>query len=436
MHVSRRFRRVLCAGSDWAFPSDATSANAGAFRVTYDAAVATLTERPGTELTGPLTDPAFYAGDPFALFARLRREAPVAWNEELGFWAVSRHADVLAVSKDPETFCSGKGILLMDLGRDLPDVPGALLYVDPPEHQRYRKLVQPAFAPSRIRALEPLIRERARALLDAIAPGTPSDLVASLAVPFPLLVIADMLGVPEDQWPAMQRWTDALIELATEESEENVLIATEMATYFLDVIAERTTDPRDDLVSVLATVTVDGEKLSNAELMMFCGQLLVAGNETTRNLISAGLVALAEHPDQWQRLVDDRSLIPAAVEELLRWTTPVISFLRTATRDTEVGGQPVQADEPLLLLYASANRDEEAFGPTAGHLDVGREPNAQLAFGFGEHFCIGAALARLEGRIVFEELLERFSVLEAAGPVERLPSHVIAGVLRAPLTLR
>jgi len=395
-----------------------------------------MTTRPGAELTAPLVDPAFYAGDPFPLFAQLRAEAPVAWNDDLGFWALSTHPEVLAVSKDPATYCSGKGILLIDIERVLPETPGALLYYDPPDHGRYRKLVQPAFAPSRIRALEEPIRDRARTLIDQIVVGQVVDIVDVLAVPFPLLVIADLLGVPGEDWEAMRCWTDALIALASEASDENIEIATEMATYFLDVIAQRREDPRDDLVSTLATVTVDGEQLDDAELMMFCGQLLVAGNETTRNLVSAGIVALAENPQQWARLVADRSLLPSAIEELLRWTTPVISFLRTATCDTELRGQSIAAGDPLLLLYASANRDETTFGPTAGVLDVGREHNAQLAFGFGEHYCIGAALARLEGRIVFEELLDRFATLESAAPAERLASNVIAGITHADVILR
>jgi cytochrome P450 len=385
------------------------------------------------DLTGPLTDPAFYAGDPFPLYARLRAEAPLAWNDELGFWAVATHAEVLEVSKDPVTYCSGRGVLLMDLGRDMPDTPGALLYVDPPEHSRYRALVQPAFAPSRIRALETPIRARVRALVETFEAGRPVEIVDQLAVPFPLLVIADLLGVPTEDLADMRRWTDALIELATEPSDENTAIATEMAVYFLDHIAARRLAPRDDLVSTLATVTVEGEQLDDAELMMFCAQLLVAGNETTRNLVSGGLLALAEHPDQWARLVADPGLVPTAVDELLRWTTPVISFMRTATRATELRGQPIAEGEPLLLLYASANRDEDAFGPTAAQLDVGREPNAQLAFGFGTHYCIGAALARLEGRIVLEELLARFTTLSLAGRVERLPSGVIAGLLHVDL---
>ena len=392
-------------------------------------------DRPGSDLTGPLTDPDFYTGDPFPLFARLRAEAPLTWNDELGFWAVSTHAEVLEASKDPETYCSGEGILLRDLVIPPAEVPGALLYVDPPEHGRYRKLVQPAFAPSRIRAMEVAIRDRTRALLDAMPLGEALDVVEAFAVPLPILVIADMLGVPEERHADVARWTDSLIALATDVSEEHLAVAADMAGYFTELIAERTADPRDDLVSTLVTVEVDGERLNEGELMMFCGQLLVAGNETTRNLISAGLVALAEHPEQWERLREDRSLVPTAVEELLRWTTPVISFLRTATVDAELGGQRIAAGEALLLLYASANRDELVFGATADELDVGREPNAQLAFGFGEHFCIGASLARLEGRVVLEELLDRVARIESAGSVERLASTVIAGVTAAPLRL-
>ncbi len=391
--------------------------------------------RPGEALAAALSDPAFYAGDPYPTFTRLRREAPMAWNNEVGFWAVTRHADVLAVSKDASTFCSGQGILLRDIGRQLPEQPGALLYVDPPEHSRYRGLVQPAFAPSRIRALEDPIRRRLRALLDELPMGVEVDIVADLSVPFPLLVIADLLGVPEADWPRFQRWTDALIALATVETDVNIAIATEMALYFLEVIAERRVRPLDDLVSLLATVEIDGDRLDDGELMMFCGQLLVAGNETTRNLVSGGLVALAQHPQSWTDLVRQPNDIPVAVEELLRWTTPVTGFCRTATVDTELGGQAVAAGEALQLLYAAANRDEVVFGATAHTLDLRRNPNPQLAFGFGTHFCIGAALARMEGRIVLEELAARVERFECTGPVQRLVSTVISGTTKAPMVL-
>jgi cytochrome P450 len=388
------------------------------------------------ELTASLTDPRFYAGDPYPTFARLRAEAPVVWVEDPGFWAVTRHADVMTVSRDPITYCSSRGILLLDLGRELPDVPGAILYVDPPEHGRYRRLVQPAFAPSRIRAMEDAIRAQAAALLDALEPGTPFDAVADLAVPFPLVVIADLLGVDPALWPRFYEWSDAAINAGTEQTDETMAALLEMGEYLGGVIEERRRHPGEDLVSTLVTVEVDGERLTEGELLMFLGQLLVAGNETTRNLVSGGLVALAEHPAQWARLVATRDLVPSAVEELLRWTTPVISFMRTATRDTDLAGVAIAAGDPVLLLYSSANRDETEFGPTAGVVDVGRDPNHQIAFGFGEHYCLGAALARLEGRVVFEEILQRFSRLEPAGEVRRLETRaVVAGVLEAPITL-
>ena len=207
----------------------------------------------------------------------------------------------------------------------------------------------------------------------------------------------------------------------------------DMVAYLLDATKQRRSNPRDDVLSELATVTVDGDNLSDDELAMFLVQLLVAGNETTRNMLSAGLVALADAPAQWKRLVDDRGLVRPAVEEMLRYTTPVISFMRTATRDTVLGGQPITQGEPVLLLFASADRDEAIFGPDADALDVGRDPNPHLAFGFANHFCLGAALARLEGRVVLEELLARFSSVERAGEVELSPSSVIAGVRRAEL---
>ena len=207
----------------------------------------------------------------------------------------------------------------------------------------------------------------------------------------------------------------------------------EMTTELLGLAAVRRQEPADDVASMLATTVLDGDSLDDGELGMFLIQLLVAGNETTRHAVSGGIAALAEHPEQWERLRADRSLVPTAVDEVLRWTTPVISFLRTATVDTVLGGTEVAAGDPLLLLYASADRDEEVFGPDAGRFDVGRSPNPHLAFGFGTHFCLGAALARLELAVVLEGLLDRFDTVEPAGPVERTGSPVIAGLRRVPV---
>jgi cytochrome P450 len=387
-------------------------------------------------LTDPLIEDAFYAGDPFPQYARLRDEAPVAWNDTKGFWAVSRWDDVMAVSTDPETFCSGRGILVMEIGASY-DSPPTMMHTDPPEHTVYRKLVQPGFAPGRMRALEDDVRRRAKPLVDTIEPGRPMDFVETVSVPFPLYIISALLGMPDEDWQRFFEWSEAVIPGATDWAEEKrAALQADMHETLLATTVARRADPRDDLISVLAQVEIDGRRLSDAELTMFLVQLLVAGNETTRNMISGGLVALADRPADWERLRGDRSLVPAAVEEMLRWTSPVISFMRTATRDTGLGGQSVRAGDAVLMLYASANRDDRQFGPTADRFDIGRTPNQHVAFGFGTHFCIGATLARIEARVLLEELLNRFETVERAGDVERSHSAVIAGVKHAPLVFR
>jgi cytochrome P450 len=387
-------------------------------------------------LTDPLVEDPFYAGDPFPQYARLRADAPVAWNATNGFWAVTRWDDVMAVSTDPQTFCSGRGILVMEIGAHY-DTPPTMMHTDPPEHTVYRKLVQPGFAPGRMRALEDDVRRRAKPLVDRIEPGETVDFVETVSVPFPLFIISALLGMPDEDWPRFFEWSESVIPGATDWSEEKrAELQADMHETLLATTVTRRADPRDDLISVLAQVEIDGRRLSDAELTMFLVQLLVAGNETTRNMISGGLVALAERPADWERLRRDRALVPTAVEEMLRWTTPVVSFMRTATRDTELGGQPVREGDPVLMLYASANRDERQFGPTADQFDIARTPNQHVAFGFGTHFCIGATLARIEARVLVEELLDRFETVELAGDVERSHSAVIAGVTQAPLVFR
>src|SRR5256886_2569833 len=387
-------------------------------------------------LTDPLIEDSFYAGDTFPQYARLRDEAPMAWNDTKGFWAVSRWDDVMAVSTDPETFCSGRGILVMEIGATY-DSPPTMMHTDPPEHTVYRKLVQPGFSPGRMRALEGDVRRRAKLLLEELEPGRAVDFVETVAVPFPLYIISALLGMPDEDWRRFYEWSEAVIPGATDWSEETrAALQGDMHDTLLATTVERRADPRDDLISVLAQVEIEGRTLSDAELAMFLVQLLVAGNETTRNLVSGGLVALAEHPDEWNRLRRDRALVPTAAQEILRWTTPVVSFMRTATRDAALGGQAIRQGDPVLMLYASANRDERQFGSTADRFDVGRDPNHHVAFGFGAHFCIGATLARIEARQLLEELLDRFETVEPAGDVERSNSSVIAGAKRAPLVFR
>jgi cytochrome P450 len=380
-------------------------------------------------------DEGFLAGDPFPRLARLRDEAPVAFDDGRGAWVLTRHADVTAASRDPVTFRSGGGILLSEIGVEYPSPP-TMMHTDPPEHTRYRALVQPAFAPSAMRALTSGIRARAAAAVAALPAGRPVDVVADLAVAFPLQVIADLLGIPEDDWPRFHQWSEAAIPGATDWPPERIAeLMGEMVGYLVEVAAARRAEPRDDVISRLATVEDDGDRLDDAELAMFLVQLLVAGNETTRNALAGGLVAWAEAPDEWARLRRDPGLVDRAVEEVLRWTTPVVYFMRTTTRDVTVGHQAIPAGSPVVLHYLSANRDEREFGPTADRFDIGRDPNHHLAFGSGPHFCLGAALARIELRAMFAALAERFATIEPAGPVERSMSLVIAGVRRAPLVL-
>jgi cytochrome P450 len=373
------------------------------------------------------------------LYAELRRATPVCWvdYERGGFWAVTTHPEVSHIGADPEGFCSSRGILTDEIGTTY-ETPPTMMHTDPPQHTRYRRLVQPGFKPSMVRLMETGVTAKATALLDQIERGAAFDVVQDLSIPFPLLVICELLGVDGSQWPRFFDWSEAVIPGEVEQTEEQrTAHQIEMWEYLIGVAEQRRKAPADDLVSVLANVGADaesgGEELTEAELAMFLIQLLVAGNETTRNLISGGLVALAENPEQWAALQADRSLLPAAVEELLRWTTPVISFMRTATAATTIRGVEVAAGDPVLLVYASANRDEEVFGPDADRLRIDRQPNPHVSFGFGPHFCLGAALARLEGRVVLSQFLDRFDSVSLAGPVERTPSPVIAGVRRATL---
>ena len=322
----------------------------------------------------PLDDPAFWAGDPFPHYARLRREAPVLWNPGRGYWVASRHAEVMTVSRDADTFCSGKGILTMEIGVTYP-FPPTMMHTDAPEHSRYRKLVQPGFSPRLMRALESRVRVRATDLVTRLTPGLTVDFTAAVAMPFPIAIIAALLGLDDVDDARVLRWSDAAIPGAADLTMDEIAAAQEdqRTTLLAHTLARRGTDG-DDLTTALANAVIDGDRLTDDEILMFQNQLIVAGNETTRNMISGGMWALAANPAQWSRLRGKPALVPAAIEEWLRWTTPVISFMRTATRPTELGGVAIAAGEPVLMLYASANRDEAVFGPTADRLVIDRTP--------------------------------------------------------------
>ncbi|RIK99777.1 MAG: cytochrome P450 [Proteobacteria bacterium] len=386
--------------------------------------------------------PAFHLRDPHAHFRRLRREDPLPWYAGSGgAWCVLKHADVAAVSRDPQRFTSTRGVQLgfSDAGSRPAGIPPTILEMDPPVHDLHRKLVIRAFTPAAAKQQETMVRAIARECLEAIERDGVVDLVEALAVPVPMYVIAEMLGVPRSDRPQFKRWSDSLIEAGGgHRSPATDAALGEMLGYFAGVLAERRRAPKDDLVSTLARAEIEGEKLSDPAILMFCITLLAAGNETTRNLISGGSLLLARHPDQRARLLAERSLLPNAVEEMLRWWTPVQSFIRTATRDTELRGKRIREGDVMLLLYASANRDEEIWGDDADRFDVARDHARQrhLAFGFGEHLCLGAPLARLEARVVFEELCARFPRFELAGEPQLLHSRLIHGVERLPVAFR
>jgi len=371
-----------------------------------------------------LDDPAFWAGDAEPELARLRADSPVLWYEPGKFWALTRHADVLAVSKDPETFCSSQGVLMNDRDRVVA-AADSILYVDPPVHSRYRKLVSRGFTARRVAALEEQVRRIARELLEAVTPHDDIDLVETIAAPLPLLVIAELLGVPGSDRGQFRIWSDAVMEAATNITDENALLALELMEYFDAALRERANAPRDDLLTVLVEAEVDGERLTTGEQLGFCMSLLVAGNETTRSALSSGLVELAQHSEQRARLVADQSLLTSAVEEVLRWATPIAAMSRTATRDTTIDGQQVSAGDYIVMVYLSANRDEAVYGADAASFDITREVNPHLTFGIGEHFCLGASLARLETRVLLEEMLARFPSYEVTDPGERIPSTLM-----------
>ncbi|MCU0310727.1 MAG: cytochrome P450 [Acidimicrobiales bacterium] len=399
-----------------------------------DAARAARTHEP---LTDQFMGVEFSIEDAPAFYADLRARGRLLWNATQGFWVAPHHAEVMAVSTDPATYCSGKGIITFEIGAEYASPP-TMMHTDPPDHTRYRSLVQPAFGRRVVKTLDASVRDAARVLVDALPLDEPVDVVAPLAVPLPVQVIAQLLGLPEERWDDVWAWSEASIP-GTEiyaDAERRAALNAEMMAELLRLVGEARTSPKDDVISQLVGLEVDGDRLTDDEMTMFLNQLLVAGNETTRNTISGGLVALAQNPDQWARLVADRSLVPSAVEEILRWTTAVIYFMRTATRDVELGGQTVVAGDPIVMVYSSANLDEEEFGPTASTFDVGRSPNHHVAFGFGAHFCLGAALARLEVAAVLDALLDKgVTRLELAGPVVRSVSNIIAGTVSAPLIL-
>jgi cytochrome P450 len=391
----------------------------------------------------------FYQRGADLAFKQLRAEDPLHWYEPCRFWAVTKYADVQEISQHPRRFSSQKTQLfeLVRIARGETALEGAMsqmaasaptiIRMDPPQHNRHRKLVMNAFTPRRIAALEPRIREIAKRSLDAIDPSRPIEFVEQVAIPMPMYVIAELLGVSSDDFDDFRRWSDAMIEAGGGDvSAKTAATVAELLQYALKVSEQRRRAPQDDLVSVLVEAEIDGERLTDVEIGMFCLTLLVAGNETTRTLVSGGALALMRHSEQREKLLADPGLLPNAVEEMLRFVSPIRSFARIATTDTELRGKTIRAGEGVVMFYGSANRDEEVFGADSDAFDVAR-PSArrQIAFGFGEHLCLGASLARLEARVMFEELFARWPRFALAGEPEPQPSSLVNGIARMPVVL-
>jgi cholest-4-en-3-one 26-monooxygenase len=387
-----------------------------------------------------LMDAAWFAdGPPHELFARMRAEAPVRWNRTTsgGFWSLTRHAEVAQVSRDPQTFSSYRaGIFLhpdqvtpLDMNRSL------LLYKDPPEHTKYRQILQSAFVPNTVRRLEDDVRARVARVIDAAVAKGSFDAVADIAVPIPLGVLAQLMGLPDDDIPRLYEWTEK-IEAAQRAPEPAAAldVFVEMAGYLHEQIARQVRDSDESLVMRLRNAEVDGQRLDDTEILVFFGLLVFAGNDTTRNTTANGILALLDHPEQLQLLREDPALIAQAVEEILRHTSVVNYFARTATCDTELAGQAIAEGEKVVMWYCSASRDEAVYEDPQ-RFDITRTEHDHCAFGGGgRHFCLGAGLARLELRVILEELLARAPLLERAGKVERLQSSWANGLTALPVT--
>jgi cytochrome P450 len=382
---------------------------------------------------------AFHMADPHAAFRRLRAEDPLHWYAEGPFWCATRHREVSEISRRPKTFSSAHGTQIWEVagrlaGNAMAEEAPSIIRMDPPEHNRHRKLAIGAFTPRAVTALEPRVRALARESVAAIQPGESFDFVEQIATPLPMFVIAELLGVPPSDYADFRRWSDAMIEAGSSgPSPESLASAAELFVYMNEKAAECRGSPREDVLTKLALAEVDGERLSDAELAIFCLTLLVAGNETTRNLIAGGMHALLENRPQWEKLCADPTLLPNAVEEMLRYVSPIQNFVRRVQHDVELAGKSLLAGQYVALFYGSANRDESVFGPDADRFDITR-PSARrhLAFGFGEHLCLGASLARLETRVMFEELLARGPGWSFAGPARKPPSILVNGIAEMP----
>jgi cytochrome P450 len=382
---------------------------------------------------------------PYKEFKILRDEYPVYWNEEPegypGFWNVTRHEDVTAVSLDTDTFCSGQGInMYYDL--TMPEEvikainSGSMITLDPPLHTAYRKLAAPFFTLQAVNKLEGRIREITTEILDAAMEKREFDFMADIAAPLPIKILCDIMGVPKSDEKLIFDWSNKAIgiedpELSTtiEEGTANIM---QIFAYGQNMADDRRKCPHADLMSAMVHAKPEGEPVPQFLMDGFFLLMVIAGNETTRNSISGGMLALIENPDEKQKLLDDPSLIPVGVEEILRWVSPVMHMRRTVTKDTQLHGIDLAEGDKMVMWYPAANRDERVFDDPET-FNVTRDPNDHLAFGIGRHRCLGARLGQLQLKVMFTELLKRFPNLELTGPVRRVRTNFINGIKEMPV---
>lgn len=378
-------------------------------------------------------DPAFYQGDPNEAFRRLRETDPLHWYEEGQFWVVTKYDDVKAISARPEKFKSERIAIMMDLiaHRQGVDPQGygnrGIMFMDPPEHRAHRKAIGVRFTPAAVAKMEDRVRQVVAEAFDGLPDGE-FDWIERIAEPIPVYIFSYLLGVPEADWSKVAGWATTIAKagsgLASEEDFQ--LIFDQIAPYLLALAAERAKDPRDDLLTLLTEVRIDGDPFDEVQIMVYAMTLLAAGSETTQSLLAGLVHCLDVHPDQAEALFADPSLAENTVEETMRWWTPVMSMARQAAHDVELRDRTVRAGDGLLMAYASANRDVEHWGPTAEEFDIARPDAAgHLGFGVGEHFCMGAALARREARFVLAEVLKRAKGVRVTGSRVKRESSLV-----------
>ncbi len=400
----------------------------------------------------------FESGRSLEAFKLLRAHDPVHYMPATEYikarWHLTKYDDVMFVSRHPELFSSERGIVQYEaLRMEDADIAASgngmmLITMDPPRHVKLRRLVNKGFTPRAVRVMEPYIRDITRQLLEQSAAKGDSDFVIDVASQLPLAVICGMMGVQDEDRPLMFRLTNKVLGSGDPEYQDDVpedqrgtgeaarttgnIGTWQMFTFFSKMLEERKAQRREDLVSVLVDSDLEGEKLTDQDILWFCFLLILAGNETTRNAISGGLLSFFENPGEKRRLMNDMSLMPSAVEEVLRYISPVTHMARAVMQDTKIRGVSIPKGDKVVMWYPSVNRDEDIF-PDPDRFDITRSPNDHLAFGIGEHFCLGAGFARLELKVMFEELFSRYPDVELAGPPERLRSTFIGGIKHLPV---